>query len=152
MKILPILLGLALAATHAAEVVRDITFARVNDTELKLDLYRPDGPPTGLIVWVHGGAWRGGSRAGVDLQGLTALGWAVASVDYRLSTAARFPAQIHDIKAAIRFLRASVAAYRKLGLPVQSEVQSGSGHGGPAFTSTASLRQIDRFLRTHLAR
>src|SRR5689334_22101741 len=105
-------LGLCLAATaSASEPARGITFARVDGTELKLDLYRPDGPPAGLIVWVHGGAWRGGSREAVDLKGLTALGWAVASVDYRLSTVARFPAQIHDIKAAIRFLRAHATDY-----------------------------------------
>lgn len=94
---------------------------------------------------------------------MTSLGWAVASVDYRLSTTARFPAQIHDIKAAIRFLRASAAAY---GYPPDKFVIAGSsagghlaalvgvtnGHAGPAFTSDASQHKIDRFLRTHLAR
>jgi acetyl esterase/lipase len=44
------------------------------------------------------------------------------------------------------------AAYRQLGLPVQFEVQPGAGHGGPAFTSAASLHQIDVFLRAHLSR
>lgn len=111
----------------AASVERGLTFARAGDMELKLDLYRPDGPPAGVIVWVHGGAWRGGSREGVDLKGLTAHGWAVASVDYRLSTQARFPAQIHDIKAAIRFLRARADA---LGLPADRFVIAGSSAGG----------------------
>lgn len=121
-------LGLALLLPARAETVtRGLTFARIGDTELKLDLYRPDGPPAGLIVWVHGGAWRGGSREGVDLKGLTALGWAVASVDYRLSTQARFPAQIHDIKAAIRHLRARAG---ELGLPADRFVIAGSSAGG----------------------
>src|SRR5688572_10252615 len=109
-----LLLALSLLTLAQAEpVIRGITFARAGDTELKLDLYLPEAQekPPGLIVWVHGGAWRGGSREGVDLKGMTALGWAVASVDYRLSTQARFPVQIHDIKAAIRYLRAHASQY-----------------------------------------
>jgi acetyl esterase/lipase len=116
-----------LSFARAQGVTPGIIFARVGDTELKLDLYRPDGPPAGVIVWVHGGAWRGGSREGVDLKGLTAYGWAVASVDYRLSTQARFPAQIHDIKAAIRHLRTHAG---ELGLPADRFVIAGSSAGG----------------------
>jgi acetyl esterase/lipase len=115
----------ALAAPH---VVRDIKFARAGDSDLLLDLYLPAGSerPLGLIVWVHGGAWRAGSRASVDLLGLTERGWAVASVDYRLSTVARFPAQVHDIKAAIRYLRAHAAEH---GYPAERVVIAGSSAG-----------------------
>jgi acetyl esterase/lipase len=102
------LIGPAPAAeTMHASIVRDIEYARVGDRPLKLDLYLPQGrihPP--LIVWVHGGAWRSGSKSSMPLGKLVDAGYAVASVDYRLSTEARFPAQIHDLKAAIRFLRA----------------------------------------------
>jgi len=117
----------------------ELTFARVDETELRLDLYLPESrartgcspppasPPVGLIIWVHGGAWRGGSRASVDLAGMTARGWAVASVDYRLSPVARFPAQVHDIKAAIRFLRAHAGEY---GYPASRFVIAGSSAGG----------------------
>jgi len=112
----------------AADVVREVPFATVKGRELKLDLYRRDGmSPLGLIVWVHGGAWRGGSRENVDLVRMTEFGWAVASVDYRLSGEARFPAQVHDIKAAIRFLRARAAQY---GYPSDRFVISGSSAGG----------------------
>ena len=121
-------LGLILAATVVAdEPARSLAFAKINGDELKLDLYRPTGAPAGLIIWVHGGAWRGGSRANVDLLSLVGLGWAVASVDYRLATVARFPAQIHDIKAAIRFLRAHAAEY---GYPANRFVIAGSSAGG----------------------
>jgi acetyl esterase/lipase len=122
-------LGLIATAQLHAEpsVTRDITFAEIGGTGLKLDLYRPDGPAAGLIIWVHGGAWRGGSRESVDLKGLTTLGWAVASVDYRLSTIARFPAQIHDLKAALRFLRARAGDY---GYPADKFVIAGSSAGG----------------------
>jgi acetyl esterase/lipase len=88
-------------------VLRDVEYARVGEHSLKLDLHLPiekQRPP--LIVWVHGGAWRSGSKSNMPLSRMVEEGYAVASVDYRLSTDARFPAQIHDIKAAIRFLRA----------------------------------------------
>jgi acetyl esterase/lipase len=110
-------------------VQRDIPFARVATSELRLDLYLPEGAASSLIVWVHGGAWRAGSRASVDLVGLTARGWAVASVDYRLSPVARFPAQAHDIKAAIRYLRAHAAEH---GYPASRVVIAGSSAGAPS--------------------
>jgi acetyl esterase/lipase len=94
------------------EVSRDIEFARVDDHSLKLDLYRPVGaasPP--LVVWVHGGAWRAGSKNSMPLGELVRRGFAIASVDYRLSPVAKFPAQVHDCKAAIRFLRANSKQY-----------------------------------------
>jgi acetyl esterase/lipase len=77
-----------------------------------LDLFlprQPGRPP--LIVWVHGGAWRSGSRKDMPLMAMVDRGFAVASVDYRLSPVARFPAQAHDVKAAIRFLGAKQEQY-----------------------------------------
>ena len=128
MKARLLALGLVLAATVVADVpARSLIFAKINGDEFKLDLYRPAGAPAGLVIWVHGGAWRGGSRANVDLLPLVNLGWAVASVDYRLATVARFPAQIHDLKAAIRFLRAHAAEY---GYPANRFVIAGSSAGG----------------------
>jgi acetyl esterase/lipase len=88
------------------ETQTDLEYARIGDLPLLLDLHRPSRvkrPP--LIVYVHGGAWRAGSKSDVPIAGLLEHGFAIASVDYRLSTQARFPAQIHDIKAAIRYLR-----------------------------------------------
>lgn len=90
----------------------DISYAMVDGHDLKLDLYMPDGvsnPP--LLVYIHGGAWRGGSKAGNPINTLAnsfgADGYAVASLEFRMSGDAMFPAQIHDIKAGIRFLRAN---------------------------------------------
>ncbi len=117
----------AACALRAEKVVRDVTFAVVDKSPLQLDLYLPYGRADGLIVWVHGGAWRGGSRERADFRPLVTHGWAVASVDYRLSTVARFPAQVHDIKAAIRFLRAHAAEY---GYPPEPFVVAGSSAGG----------------------
>ena len=117
---------LSAAETPRIEI-KDLVFATVESRELALDVYRPTGDVAGVIVWVQGGAWRAGSRANVDLKDMTNHGWAVASVDYRLSGDARFPAQVHDIKAAIRYLRAHAS---ELGLPAYPFVVAGSSAGG----------------------
>ena len=73
-------------------VIRDIEYARVGEHVLKLDLHLPAGKPRSpLIVWVHGGAWRSGSRKDVPISKLAGDGYAIASVDYRLSPEAKFP-------------------------------------------------------------
>lgn len=123
-----VIAGTVWAQEPPPRVQRDVEFARVGQTRLALDLYmpaRPDPPP--VVVWVHGGAWRSGSRANVPLAGLTAHGFAVASVDYRLSPMARFPAQVHDLKAAIRFLRAHA---ERLGIRGQRIAIAGASAGG----------------------
>ena len=105
-----------------------LDFAQVDGHTLKLDLYLPKNRvKSPLVVYVHGGAWRAGSREGLPLLGLLNHGWAIASVDYRLSGDAKFPAQIHDIKAAIRFLRAKESAY---GYDAKSIAIAGSSAGG----------------------
>ena len=120
-------------AGEARRVIKDVEFARVADKHLFLDLYLPatgkDGarkPP--LVVWVHGGAWRGGSREDMPLGGLVERGFAVASVDYRLSPVARFPAQVHDVKAAVRFLRAKAAEHGYDAARVAVAGNSAGGH------------------------
>ncbi|MBC9867970.1 MAG: alpha/beta hydrolase fold domain-containing protein [Opitutae bacterium] len=108
--------GHAASAQDSARVLRDVEYAVVDAISLKLDLYLPDAPdlPT-LIVWVHGGAWRSGSKDRVAIEDMLQRGFAIASVDYRLTPVAPFPANVHDIKAAIRFLRARADhfGYRK---------------------------------------
>lgn len=92
--------------------IDDIEFAAVDGQRLMLDLYMPEDveePP--LLVWIHGGAWSRGARSPVSTVAFVNEGYAMASVDYRLSGTAPFPAQIHDIKAAIRFLRAHAEKY-----------------------------------------
>lgn len=106
-----------------------LDFAQVDGQTLKLDLYLPKEQASlaPLLVYVHGGAWRAGSREGLPLLEFLNHGWAIASVDYRLSGDAKFPAQVHDIKAAIRFLRAQEGTH---GYDTKSIVISGSSAGG----------------------
>ncbi|MGV3590883.1 MAG: alpha/beta hydrolase fold domain-containing protein [Gammaproteobacteria bacterium] len=93
-----------------AREFRDVIYAEVDGKPLGLDLYVPraDAP---LVVYVHGGAWRAGTKADGVPQHLLDAGFAVASLDFRQSTDAPFPANVHDIKAGIRFLRANAAEY-----------------------------------------
>jgi acetyl esterase/lipase len=145
-----LLLGLSLPV-RAAKITRDITFATVDASTLKLDLYLPDsGSPAGLIVWVHGGAWKGGSRSGVELKALTEKGWAIASVDYRLSPVARFPAQIHDLKAAVRFLRAHATEYGYPASPIIAAGSSAGAHLAALLGVTNDLPALEGTVGTHL--
>jgi acetyl esterase/lipase len=121
-------IALRLAHASGAELTfPDIEYAKTGDLSLKLDVHRPDKSRPPLIVYVHGGAWRGGTKRDMPLGALVTQGFAVASVDYRLSTEAQFPAQVHDIKAAIRFLRAKQA---ELGIDAERIVIAGSSAGG----------------------
>ena len=84
-------------------------YAVVDGTTLALDLYRAPQTDAPLVVYVHGGGWRGGDRADAGaerLAPLAAYGVDVASVDYRLVPRGRFPDQLHDLKGAVRWLRA----------------------------------------------
>ncbi len=99
----------AIEPTH-----RDVEYAAIDSRALTLDIYQPDlhaAQPRPLVIWVHGGAWRSGTKASVPVTGWLSYGFAIASVEYRLSPEARFPAQVHDIKAAIRFLRQNASDY-----------------------------------------
>lgn len=98
---------------EGVRVERDVEYARVGDKSLTLDLYLPEGDngPRPVVVWVHGGAWRAGSKDNPPTALLATHGYAVASVGYRLSDEATFPAQIEDCKAAVRWLRAHADRY-----------------------------------------
>ncbi|MBP6785544.1 MAG: alpha/beta hydrolase [Verrucomicrobiales bacterium] len=96
----------------AQSMQKDLEYARLGERSLTLDLHLPTNANPPLIVYIHGGAWRAGSKTDVPITALLDHGFAIASVEYRLSTEAVFPAQVHDIKAAIRFLRAKATTYQ----------------------------------------
>jgi acetyl esterase/lipase len=110
----------------AGRILKGIEFSRPEGSApLLLDLYLPAGTPGGgtwpAVVHFHGGGWRTGERSSlgptVDGFGLSPIeqlveaGFVVASADYRLSTAATFPAQLLDAKAAVRWVRSNAAEY-----------------------------------------
>ena len=91
----------------------DQTYAEVDGHKLKLDLYLPagsEGRP--LVMYIHGGGWRKGSRKRCPVKNWALpADYPVASISYRLSDQALFPAAIHDAKAAVRWLRAHAKEY-----------------------------------------
>ncbi len=133
LAVLWILVGMhpnhALGQSTIAANPTQIEYARVGEQALYLDLYLPEpqAETSMVVVWVHGGAWRAGSRKDVRVTRWLKHGIAIASVDYRLSTTAKFPAQIHDIKAAIRWLRSKSTDY---GWKEPAFVVAGASAGG----------------------
>ncbi|KAA5545992.1 alpha/beta fold hydrolase [Roseiconus nitratireducens] len=93
----------------------DVTYARYGERTVGMDIFRPKNAWGQLpaIVCIHGGGWRNGSKIHHRkvAQTLAAKGFVTASIDYRLSGEAAFPAQIHDCKAAVRFLKANASKY-----------------------------------------
>ncbi|MCX6849626.1 MAG: alpha/beta hydrolase [Verrucomicrobia bacterium] len=117
-----------LSSAALADTQTDIEYAKVGESSLKLDLHRPQGENPPLIVYVHGGGWRAGSKTDTPIVDLYDKGFAIASVDYRLSTQAVFPSQVHDIKAAIRFLRAKAGLYHINASKIAIIGSSAGGH------------------------
>jgi acetyl esterase/lipase len=108
---------------------KDVVYAKVDGKSLAVDIYVPQSKtkrPPPLLVWVHGGAWYLYDKKQYP-KALVEAGFAVASLDFRQSTEARFPAQIHDIKAGIRFLRSKARDY---GYRVDRVAIGGSSSGG----------------------
>lgn len=97
-------------------IEKDVVYARIGGQILALDIYRPETevwPP--VVLYLHGGGWAVGDKrdgSSERLQALASNGVAVASANYRLTSAAGYPAQIYDVKAAIRWLRANGAQRR----------------------------------------
>ena len=93
-------------------LIPDLSYGPHGTSNL-LDLYRPakSGKPLPLVIWVHGGGWELFAKDPWPVIFLVDKGYAVASINYRLSGEAKFPAQIHDCKAAVRFLRAKSHLY-----------------------------------------
>jgi acetyl esterase/lipase len=91
---------------EGTKVLKDLAYVPDGGPRRTLDLYVPKGDgPLPLIIWVHGGGWQGGSKENPKALPFLTRGYAVASINYRLTDVGPFPAQIQDCKAAVRHLR-----------------------------------------------
>jgi acetyl esterase/lipase len=134
----------------------DVPYAGTTNPRQRLDLYLPKKPagegPVPLVVFIHGGGWRAGSKAaGAVLMPLVLSGeYALASVAYRFTDEAIWPAQIHDCKAAIRWLRANAATY---GIDPDRIGVAGSSAGGHLVCllgTTGGVAELDGTLGEHV--
>jgi acetyl esterase/lipase len=126
-----LLLSATTVAGQSTKVERDIPYVPNGDPAQTLDLYLPvNSPdkPLPLIVWIHGGGWSAGSKADCMLKDMVGRGYAVASVEYRFSQKAIFPAQIQDCQAAIRWLRANSKKYNIDANQIGTAGASAGGH------------------------
>jgi acetyl esterase/lipase len=127
------------------KAVRDLEYVVGGHERQKLDLYLPekaDGPLP-VVVWVHGGAWRTGNKNGCPGVYLAEKGFAVVSINYRLSQHAVFPAQIEDCKAAIRWLRANAKKYNLDADHVGVWGGSAGGHLVALLGTTAGMKELE---------
>ncbi len=91
----------------------NIEYAQVNGKSLLLDIYLPNNKTNNspLIIFIHGGGWMQGNKENCPGNAIAQRKYVVACINYRLSGISKFPAQIHDVKAAIRWLRANANIY-----------------------------------------
>ncbi len=92
----------------------DVKYVPDGDAAQSLDIYFPETPadkPLPLLIWIHGGGWSGGSKTQMPYLNQLQRGYVAASIEYRFSQKAKFPAQIQDCQAAIRWLRANAKKY-----------------------------------------
>ncbi len=128
-------------------VLKDLEYGRPGGLSLKLDLYLPKkGPgPAPVVVWIHGGGWYAGGKAEARFgaAALVVRGIAVASIDYRLSTQAKFPAQIHDCKGAVRWIRANAKKYHLDPRRIAALGPSAGGHLSALLGTTGGTPSLE---------
>jgi len=145
--------GAAWSAAGVAQGVHkltDLEYAEVAGQALTLDLYQPSTPHAPLLVWLHGGGWEAGSKAPMPLGALVERGYAIASLDFRPASRARFPGQVHDIKAALRYLRARAPDYGYDATRIGILGASSGGHLAALVGTTNGRAELEGNLGEHL--
>lgn len=125
-------------------VHRDLAYVANGHERQKLDLYLPkDGKNLALVVMIHGGAFRMGSKDGENPTPMLETGYAVAAINYRLSQHAIWPAQIEDCKAAVRWLRANAGQFGIDESRIAAFGQSAGAHLATMLGVTGDTKQFD---------
>jgi acetyl esterase/lipase len=140
---------------EGTRILRDLAYVPDGHIRQKLDLYLPgqneDTAPQPLVVWVHGGAWLAGSKENCPSARFLRQGYAAASINYRLSQHAIFPAQIEDCKAAIRFLRANADKYNIDPNRIGVWGASAGGHLVALLGTAGDVKEFDKGPNLHVS-
>ena len=133
--------------TAAVQEIKNITYVRYGKRVLQLDLYLPKpnkGAQKPAIVFVHGGGWRVGYRTNFApfAIAMAERGYVAATISYRLSPEAKYPAAIQDVKAAVRWLRSNAKKYDVN--PAQIAVSGGSA-GGQIASLMGMTNRLEKF-------
>lgn len=150
-SIAPAAPGGASASPHKVVIQADIVYAKPGERELKIDLHMPQGverPP--LILFIHGGGWKNGDRKRCKLAWIARHGYAIASIDYRLSPEAIFPAQIQDCKGALRWLRAHQQEHGCDASRVVAAGTSAGGHLAALMATSGDVNELEGDTGGHL--
>jgi acetyl esterase/lipase len=128
--------------------VADVTYATRDGQPLRFDLAWPrTGGPHPLVLLLHGGGWAGGGRTELreEMRSLARLGYAAATVEYRLTQAPRnvFPAAVADVRCAVRVLRSSAATYGIAPDRVAAAGYSAGGHLAALLGTATDVAGLD---------
>jgi acetyl esterase/lipase len=124
------------------QILSDLVYTRRGERSLALDLYVPERARA-TVVWIHGGAWLQGNKDNPPSASLLVeRGFAIASISYRFSSEATFPAQLEDCRSAVRWLRANGNQY---GVPTSSLGAWGASSGGHLVALLGTAARVDAF-------
>jgi acetyl esterase/lipase len=134
------------AAPFGPNVEKNVVYGKGGDTELHLDIYKPNGTATKrmAVIHFHGGGFGGGNKDGLAarLQALSARGYVNIAAQYRLSGVAKWPAQMEDVKSSIRWTRANAS---RLGIDPARIAVSGYSAGGHLALFAAGTQNMPEF-------
>ena len=138
---------LAPEVTASLEAHPGLVYARYGQREMQLDLWKPKtaSQPLPAIICIHGGGWYKGERSSMAnlAQALAAQGFVTATISYRLSGEAKFPAAMQDCKAAVRFLRANAAKFGINANAIGVTGLSAGGHLAALLTTSGGVKELE---------
>ena len=127
------------------KIIRGIIYKKVNNKELVLDLYFPKNNKEKLpvMLYIHGGGWEGGNHEVCPAEKFAIHNYVVACISYRLSGEAKFPAQIEDVKSAVRFLRANANKYNLDQTNFGAIGESAGAHLAALLGTSSNIKEFD---------
>lgn len=153
---LPLMGGLLASCAQGipknVQAARNLEYGRASGESLRLDIYRPRVITRKLpvIVWLYGGAWKTGNKDFCPIAFMATQQLAIVSINYRLDNVAPFPAQIHDCKGAIRWLRANAGKYHLDADHIGVFGASAGGHLALLLATTAGNPAMEGDVGDHL--